>query len=284
MKKKNTERKTGDEKRDEKKETPKLRLVALTREQSVIQRLREDTLGKQLSHVPFGSAFSLPGPEHPATLLLPGVQLTFDEATGVLLILVGEIGHSTNRLSCAVTDLEVGRHGTVIASAHSLAVEVFGTVGHGTGPFTHDSPFVRLLELPGAVRADVLDMHVDVLCEKSIVENFIVMVVHNNVVLGQEAVPTVDGVEAIVQDQGRSCIRLMCSLLEVAVVLAQKAPVNTSGNTGFIESLKQHMGVFSVSINQALNCGGCPVNCVSLLPLDRTPAAAVVKSVLRARS
>lgn len=134
------------------------------------------------------------------------------------------------------------------------------------------------------MRADVLDMRVDVFCQKRVIENFIMMVVNNHVVLGQKTIPAVHWVEPVVQDQSSIRRCFMNSLLEVAVVLAQKVPVHTTGDAGFVESLEYDIGVFIVSINQSLNRGGCPVNSVSLLPLNRAFAAAVVKSVLRARS
>lgn len=157
--------------------------TTLTRGQAISQRLREHTFSQQLLHVPFRGAFSLPSPEHPASLLLPGIKLGFDKATDVRLVFAGEVSHSAHRLARAVTDLEIGRHGTVVTSADSLAVEVFRTVGGGTAPFSHDGPLVRLLQASRAVRTDVVDVSTHILCKESVVEDLIVVVVHDYIVV-----------------------------------------------------------------------------------------------------
>ena len=80
---------------------------------------------------------------------LVGIKLGVSEMLVIVLVCRTEAVNGADVFAIARADVTRAREGAVIASAFPKAVEPFGTVGLGAGPFANDGPFVRSGELGG---------------------------------------------------------------------------------------------------------------------------------------
>lgn len=94
--------------------------------------------------MPLRRALRLPRPEDPAGMLLIRIQLRLDEMSQIALVVIAQVGHGTRVFAIAGSGLAragVGE-GAVVSGALAVAVQPFGAVGLGAGPFAYDGPFV----------------------------------------------------------------------------------------------------------------------------------------------
>lgn len=66
------------------------------------QRLREESIGQQILHVPFRRALRLPSPEDPPGSSLVSIELRFDKVPEVVFVVGGESGDGTGIFAVAV--------------------------------------------------------------------------------------------------------------------------------------------------------------------------------------
>lgn len=167
---------------------------ALAGEFTASDRVGEDTASDLLLHVPFRSTLGLPGPVEPAGTLLISIKLTFDEATKVASVILRHSIHGSSRLALTAADrLTTTGESTIVAGTDTLSVQVLGTVGHGTGPLTNNSPLIIGLNMIFGKAADVVDVGFGVHGEKTGVKHFVMVGVHHHIPdtgrLAHEAVP-----------------------------------------------------------------------------------------------
>lgn len=84
-------------------------------------RVGEDVSGKKCLHIPFGSTLGLPSPEDPTSGLLKGIQLGFDEATNVVLVIRAEGVNGSRILSIAAADVIRGSAVVVVSTIVSAS-------------------------------------------------------------------------------------------------------------------------------------------------------------------
>ncbi len=221
-------------------------------------------------------------------MLLIGVELRVDEMLQVVLVIVAQVRDRADGFAIAAADVaraNVGK-GAVIACAFSEAVEPFGAVGLGTGPFADDGPFVRAGELraQGAGGGDVVGgTHADLTRG----EDLVLMGIEEDVLvarggLGHEAVPIGREILEGVMDAGckvaaGSCHGLIAGLVEGLEVVKVEV-----GTKRFIEKLdcRDDVSVAGVALCEIIKCGECLADRITLLPINRSVAAAVVEAIL----
>lgn len=205
---------------------------------TVSDRVGEDTPSNLLLHVPLGGTFGLPGPVHPAGTLLVSVELTLDKATKVGAVILGQSGHRPSRLASTAAKLRGTRERTVVAGTNTLAVEVLGTVGHGTSPFTNDGPLIRSLNVLTGEAANIANVGVDVLSEKAAVKHFVVVGIHHHKpetrVCTHESVPRFGGHESIMHDQCGVLASFTDDTPGVIVVLLKTILIDPAGDAGLV--------------------------------------------------
>lgn len=73
------------------------------------QRLREESVGQQVLHVPFRRALCLPSPKDPPGSSLVGIELRFDKMPEVGFVSIGEIRDGTGSFAVAAAVVAVPR-------------------------------------------------------------------------------------------------------------------------------------------------------------------------------
>ena len=262
--------------------------AALSRIGPARRRIRKQARGGQILQMPLGRAFGPPGPKDPARMLLIGVELRVDEMLQVVLVIGAQIRNRADGLAIAAADVARADvcQGAVIACAFSEAVEPFGAVGLGAGPFADDGPLVGAGELraQGAGGGDVVGgTHADLTWG----EDLVLMGIEEDVLvarggLGHEAVPIGREVLECVMDAGckvfaGSCHGLIAGLVEGLEVVEVEV-----GTKRFVEKLdcRDDVSVAGVALCEILKRGKCLADRITLLPINRSVAAAVVEAIL----
>lgn len=163
------------------------------------KRLREDAIGQQVLHVPFGRTLSLPGPENPTSRLLVCIKLSFNESTNVALVRRRQSSNRARRLASAVADLGGTVQSTVVTRTLILTVQPLGAIRNTTRPFAGDGPLVVRRHLITEV-AGSLDMVINTHSHSTIVENLVVMGVEKEVPHARTPIiPTCHTLEGVVE-------------------------------------------------------------------------------------
>lgn len=132
--------------------------------------------------------------------------------------------------------------GAVVAGADAVAVECGGAVGHRRRPFADHEPLVAVGGVRRDVAADELPMLGRLHGSKIIAEDLVFMVVDDHVLgvvvlRSEKAIPGLDGVEAVVEDDGG--VADLADVVEAiaVVLLGCGAAAGDVGEEGFIEEL-----------------------------------------------
>jgi hypothetical protein len=178
-----------------------LRLTLSTR-----NRRREDSIRKQILHIPLRRTLSLPRPEDPAGCLLIRIELRLDEASNVVLVVVGHRSHRASVLASAVTHLGRSAERAVVACALVLAIEPLSAVGDAAGELACNGPFTCRRHLVAEI-ASGSDVAVEVLRDLAVVEDLVVVRVEEQVPHTRApAVPGSYALEGIVEGDGHIVI------------------------------------------------------------------------------
>ncbi len=254
--------------------------------------MREDADVQQAEHIPFRTSLGLEVPKDPTlTVQLKDIQLSLDVLSHVVLELLAprldEIDVFARTPECAASK------GPIVASSDTIPVEGGGAVGHGSRPFANDEPLVTVLRVRGDVVADKLSM----LCRrhggKVVVEDLVFVMVNDDVLSvvvrgSQEAVPGLDGGEAVAESNGG--VADLADVIETVaiVLLGGRATAGDIGEEGFVEQLNRDNnvligwnGIFLGDLrDDIVGEAGCVAGC----PFGGAgPLTGVVKAILRKR-
>ncbi len=177
----------------------------------VRQRLRKQPVLQQILHVPFRRALRFPGPKDPAGALLVGVQLRFDVAPDIKLVVGRQV-----RDGAGVKPGSEPSYRAPFPRPLSHLVQL-PTISSGTdsgrsgkdelcqrpAPFAHDGPFVRIPQ-----RRALSTRRLDVLRGSQIdfplTENLIPVHVQHDVILAgagaHEPIPILNPLKRIMED------------------------------------------------------------------------------------
>lgn len=174
---------------------------------SARQRLRKESVGEEVLHVPFRCAFGLPGPENPTGPPFISVQLGLNEMAEIELVVGRQARDGTRVLAVATTHIRAAGQGPVVPGTLAEAVQPFGTVRLSPGPFTDNGPLVATGELVGTVGARSRYVLGRALRHLPLVEDLILMRVQHDVVdprlLIHETVPIINHIlESVVNHHG----------------------------------------------------------------------------------
>ena len=165
---------------------------------------REQAIGQQVTHVPLRRPLRGPSPEDPARLALIRLNLRLDELADVGLLEVRQAsGAAIDLARAAAGGARRAGLAAVVARADALAVEVLGAVRDGAGPLADEGGLVAGDEMSAGELADGADVCVDVHGKLALIEDMIVVGVHDDVAVGcLETVPAFGGFEAVAEDEG----------------------------------------------------------------------------------
>ena len=220
---------------------------------------------------------------------LIGIKLGVNEMLIIILVCRTEAGNGAGVFAIARADVTRARESAVIASAFPKAVEPFGTVGLGAGPFADDGPFVCSGKLRGET-AGGRDMVRGAQGDLAWREDLILMSIEDHILVagrswGHEPVPVRIDVLKRVMNAGCVVATGSCDRL-VAVLIEGLELIKVEGATkGLVEELdgRDDVSVASVALSEVLKRGQCLANRITLLPINRPIAPAVVEAILRAR-
>lgn len=203
------------------------------------QRLGEQTTAEQILHTPLRRALRLPGPEDPAIGLLKGIELSFDVAADIALvvsrqtfdralILPGAVAYAARAWECAVVTCSLAK-----------TVEPFGAIGKCPTPFANYKPLIDISKT-ATETAGCRDMVVEAHGDLSGAENLVVVRVEYDVVHARarahEAIPRTDVLEGIADDDGRVAVAVANGAPAIVVVLLQLVDVDL-GTKGLVDQL-----------------------------------------------
>lgn len=253
-------------------------------------RVREDTTGKLHLHVPLRGALGLPGPVEPAVALLISIQLALDELTNVGTFIGGKSIDVADSLAITATECSAALVSAIVTGTNSLSVEILGTIGHGSSPLSDNCPLVSVEDVIIDEAAGIADVGSSVHGKQTVVEDFVVVSVHHDVVntggLAHEPVPGLGRNEAIVKDHCGLLARLACDTPGIIVVLLESILVYTARDAGLVQSFdgSDDICIATVSCSKRLKGGLGVLNGVTLLPGNGTALSTVVEAILRSRS
>ena len=192
---------------------------------------------------------------------LVGIKLGVNEVLIIILVCRTQAGNGARVFAIARADVTRAREGAVIASAFPKAVEPFGTVGLGAGPFADDGPFVRSGKL-GAETAGGRDMvrgaHADLAWRKDLI---LVSIEYHILVagrsLGHEPVPVRINILKSVMEAGGVVATGSCDRI-VAVLIKGLELIKVEGATeGLVEEFdgRDHVSVASIALSEVLKRG-----------------------------
>lgn len=256
---------------------------------SASQRLRKESVGEKVLHMPFRRAFGLPRPKDPASPPLISVQLGLDEVADVVLVVRRQACHGTSVLAGAASNIRATAQTTVISSTPAKAIQPFSAVRLSTGPFADNGPLVAVSELVGAEGTGGGDVLGRALRHLTLIKDLVRMGVKHDVIdsglLIHETVPIVDWILEGVMNHD-SCVAVAVADGAPAIVVEFLDGVEVQRKAErLVQKLygSDHVGVGGVALSKTTDSVEGLGDGVPPLPVDRTVTATVIEAVLRAR-